>query len=144
MDVGPSGLVQYVDSSIRGTSHYSFNMALPKQATAVQKCRTDEYKGDNLGASSLARMLVSPRLEHYLIKRSCAEQARPSSIRSKKTLGKAQLKYMLHLSSTAVCQLPASNQVVEPQRGSVSKPEVSDLGKLTLHNQVVFFVCLEG
>lgn len=63
-NVGPSGLVQYVDSFIRGTSQHSLNVALPKTGNCcTKKAGQGEHKGDKMLAS-LASMSVSPASGH--------------------------------------------------------------------------------
>lgn len=146
-NVGPSGLVQYVDSFIRGTTQRSLSLALSKTGCCTKG--HGEHKADNMLASRLA-CLFYPTPGHHLIRSSRASRHRLDTFGIQKETRREQRRstrctYLRHLH--AIPQHPsvesscrAATLISHQSRG----PWVSDLEKPTLHGQVVLFLYLRG
>lgn len=132
--------MQYVDSSIRGASQHKLVWLYQNRKLLEKNAEQVSTKKTTFAQAALASMLVV--FQHLATIRS------DDHVLNAKTRHIRHPKRLVKQSWITVCtclqlhvHLPASNQVVEPQRGSVSNPRVSNLGKLILHQVVV---CLPG
>lgn len=154
VDVGPSGLVQYVDSSIFGTGQsgltVSYSLATNWQVALQTKCRMGEReeKKKKKKPNACSRQLVFLPLvgfpDHLI--GSSFEQTKPdtSSIGRSDPRGNKKTEYRLHLLVFDSCT-PTLSSVESSCRAATRISQQSPRPHLTLvqsfEHTVVLFVC---